>query len=291
MTGTAILRKGEVLGASTGRHLAGSVVLSFLSRSPCLVLPFVMPVVRPAPGSNKQFGSGSSDEEHAWSSPGNNEHLNFNIPVSISDWMPVYFISSTLLNKFNQCKLNEFYGNQDQKWELIYKATKDGFSSKDFHRHCDNKGGTITVVQAGTNAGGNLFGGFTSQSWSSPPEAISGKRSVTTSKYCYDQLAFLFTLVNADRVHPRKFLIKEEAADHATVHCFDCGPCFGAKGDSSVYYSSQSDIMIQSQQSLPVAFPRSYNDDTNVGRDIFLRGTNAHVNELEVYRCLRYTTK
>ena len=44
---------------------------------------------------------------------------------------------------------------------LLYRASRDGWSSSDFHRLCDDKGPTITVVKVGKN----VFGGYTEQSW------------------------------------------------------------------------------------------------------------------------------
>jgi hypothetical protein len=220
------------------------------------------------------------------------EHISFNIPISVSDPVSVYFIGSTLLNKFSQYKLNEFYGNRDQKWELIYKATKDGFDSADFHRHCDNKGPTITVIQ--TDANSSLFGGFTSQSWSSPTQTKSNayfQQSVPIIKYCYDHLAFLFTLVNVNQIHPRKFPIKEETVEYATLHYSDYGPCFGGVTQSSSSEQLQADILINSDGSLSINFPKRYSDNTGVGSKIFLTGQNDRVTDLEVYQCLPYTTE
>lgn len=45
--------------------------------------------------------------------------------------------NGTLLSIDHQRKLNEFYGNERQKWMLVYKATRDDFSSANFHRFCD----------------------------------------------------------------------------------------------------------------------------------------------------------
>ena len=72
------------------------------------------------------------------------------------------FCDGTLLSMEQQIKLNEFYGRNDQRWMLIYKATRDGFGSSDFHRCCDNQGATMTVIQS--KDGGYLFGGYTSVS-------------------------------------------------------------------------------------------------------------------------------
>ena len=44
---------------------------------------------------------------------------------------------------------------------LIYRASRDGWESINFHAHCDNKGPTVTVVKSGNY----IFGGYTEQSW------------------------------------------------------------------------------------------------------------------------------
>jgi hypothetical protein len=43
----------------------------------------------------------------------------------------------------------------NNEWNLLYKGSRDGFNAKDFHRLCDNKGPTITVIRT---AQGKLFG-------------------------------------------------------------------------------------------------------------------------------------
>ena len=41
--------------------------------------------------------------------------------------------------------------------ELLYRGTRDGMNSKNFHEKCDEKGPTITLFR---NDKGNLFGGY-----------------------------------------------------------------------------------------------------------------------------------
>lgn len=43
-------------------------------------------------------------------------------------------------------------------FKKIYDANTDGWDSDDFHRCCDNKGWTLTIVLTTTNF---IFGGFT----------------------------------------------------------------------------------------------------------------------------------
>jgi hypothetical protein len=47
------------------------------------------------------------------------------------------------------------------KWNLCYRASKDGWSAKDFHKHCDNKGPTVVLVKVNDF----IFGGYTYQHW------------------------------------------------------------------------------------------------------------------------------
>jgi len=50
----------------------------------------------------------------------------------------------------------------DQKWNLIYRASRDGFEASSFHSKCDDKPNTLVIIKS-TN--GNVFGGYTEQSW------------------------------------------------------------------------------------------------------------------------------
>ena len=49
------------------------------------------------------------------------------------------------------------------EWRLLFRASRDGFASENFHWKCDNKGPTVTAVKSG----GYIFGGFTEKSWTS----------------------------------------------------------------------------------------------------------------------------
>ena len=57
--------------------------------------------------------------------------------------------------------LKEKMQNGHSNFELIYRASRDGWSSSNFHSLCDSKGPTVTVVKSGNN----IFGGYTEQSW------------------------------------------------------------------------------------------------------------------------------
>ncbi|EFC35567.1 predicted protein [Naegleria gruberi] len=65
----------------------------------------------------------------------------------------------------------------------LYKASRDGFQSKQFHTKCDNQGATVTIIKADTGA---IFGGYTSAAWN----------TTVMSQFAYSERAFLFSLVS-----------------------------------------------------------------------------------------------
>jgi len=48
------------------------------------------------------------------------------------------------------------------KYELLFRASRDGFAASNFHSKCDGKSYTVTFVETSI---GRRFGGFTDQSW------------------------------------------------------------------------------------------------------------------------------
>ena len=71
----------------------------------------------------------------------------------------VILSSSEAQTLMNWLKNTPGVSNSDEL--LLYRASRDGWYSYNFHFHCDNKGPTVTVI----NSGNNIFGGFTEQSW------------------------------------------------------------------------------------------------------------------------------
>ena len=79
-----------------------------------------------------------------------------------------YFKLSSIINN-NITKQNlianwikEKTNNNSVKFELIFKMSINGSKSKDFHKYCDNKGPTVTIVKTTKN---KIFGGFTPLNW------------------------------------------------------------------------------------------------------------------------------
>ncbi|CAF2068019.1 unnamed protein product [Rotaria magnacalcarata] len=175
----------------------------------------------------------------------------------------------TLLSLERQLKLNEFYGKKGQKWSLIYKASRDGFSASDFHHYCDDQGPTLTVIQS--RDGGHLFGGYTSESWS------------PTGKYIHDSNnPFLFTLMNPHGIPPTKYSVRNPK--YSIFPQMNCGPIFGAGND--LYCCDDSQI---SRNSF-FHFPHSYDDTTNRGSLTFTGEKHFRTHDIEILSKIEKTS-
>ena len=105
--------------------------------------------------------------------------------------------------------LSEWIGYKDI--ELLYRGTRDGSDSSTFHNKCDNKGPNICLIK---NEKGNIFGGYSSISWSSDGSYHAANGS------------FLFTLTNIHGTKPTKFP-NSQNQNYAVQHLSDYGPIFG----------------------------------------------------------------
>ena len=97
---------------------------------------------------------------------------------------------------------------------LLYRASEHSFTTKSFHKHCDRKGATITVIH---NESDYIFGGYTNKSWS------------CSKKQKKDPNAFLFSI----QPTLKSFGLKQghENRDGA-IWCYpEWGPLFGNGND------------------------------------------------------------
>lgn len=178
------------------------------------------------------------------------------------------FPGTTLLERHqHKEKLNEFYGASNQQWELIYKASRDGYESKHFHTKCNGKGPTMTILQSTDKF---LFGGYTTVPWSS---VVSVKR---------DPHAFLFTLTNPHNIPPTKYPIHPDRVDSAIYHYGGAGPCFGN-------YSATCDVTVSNfpkdtSYQNTIAFPGAYVDLTGKGKLTFTGKNVFGLSDIEVFQ-------
>jgi len=142
--------------------------------------------------------------------------------------------------------------------ELIYRGSRDGFTSENFHEACDDKGPTLVVCKSKYTE--RIFGGFTSKNWS------------TKEVYVEDQDAFLFSLTNSTK---HSVIGKEKA-----IYCSEaCGPAFGAGSD--LYICSESNIVESSTSTLGVSYQVSESVEQ---KESYLAGDfSFFIDEIEVF--------
>ena len=119
---------------------------------------------------------------------------------------PKIVSKSNIINNDLFKKLNDWINPlKSLKFKLIFSATINGDKSSDFHKFCDGKGPTVTIVKGENDY---IFGGYVTVPYSSD------------SKSHYDDKAFLFSLTNM-----KKFPIKIK--ENAVRHSFFWGPYIG----------------------------------------------------------------
>lgn len=65
--------------------------------------------------------------------------------------------------------LNVWFGNEQQEWQLLYRASKDGFSAAAFHSKCDGHSPTFTVVLVSSKSGEKkIMGVANTPEWNIP---------------------------------------------------------------------------------------------------------------------------
>ncbi|KAK8797573.1 hypothetical protein WA158_005919 [Blastocystis sp. Blastoise] len=128
----------------------------------------------------------------------------------------INFIDSIILNGNNEYIniLNEWLGKEKQ-WKLLFRASEHEFKASEFHKYCDHKCPTITIIKnLGHNKIINIFGGYTTQYWESRSENF----------WKYDSGSFLFTLSNEHDILPTKYDILDP---FNALYCVkNCGPHF-----------------------------------------------------------------
>ena len=70
----------------------------------------------------------------------------------------------TEINNFYSVNLIERLFGGPRQLNLLWKATRDGWTANEFHNRCNNKGPTLTIVRS---AQGFIAGGYTKTSWAS----------------------------------------------------------------------------------------------------------------------------
>jgi hypothetical protein len=154
----------------------------------------------------------------------------------------------------------------NDKWSLLYRGTRDGFHSKDFHSKCDGHSNTLTILRA--KGSSHIFGGYTEAKWDCSNEWKS------------DANAFIFSLTNKDN-QPLKMKIDPYEHDEAIYCGFECGPTFGE--DIRISNNSNTTMNCFSNLGFTYSHPQ-YEKGTNEAQTFLSGSMFFQLDEIEVYQ-------
>jgi len=153
----------------------------------------------------------------------------------------------------------------EKQFNLLFRASRDGFDAIKFRTNCNNKGPTLTIIVSST---GDIFGGYTSNSWNG-----------NTNNYVNDNSSFIFTLKNKHNIKPTKYICNYP--QYGIYDNSSYGPCFGGGFDICIYDKANTSTSNYTN------FPHSYTDSTGVGRET-LTTYNFTVRDYEVFNFVGY---
>lgn len=165
--------------------------------------------------------------------------------------------------------LARMFGGELPKLTLLYSGRRDGYTAADFHRLCDRKGATLTVVQSRStdSAVTYVFGGYNPHSWFSANAYSPGAGS------------WLFSLQS-----PTGLVTKlNHSSGSGPYNYKECGPVFGGGPDLLI----SNDMKSSSNYSSPSSYTRvaegfsgtTFTELTMAGARDFV------VDEIEVWKC------
>lgn len=132
--------------------------------------------------------------------------------------------------------LNQVLG-QKAKLLLLYKGSRDGFSTESFHRLCDEKGPTINIIRSKKN--GEKFGGYSEFPWSNELN--------NPNSNLYPKNSCLFSLTNK-----KVYKLNNKNNENALKYHKLKGPLFGLiklKENDKVIYKFDLNIILNNEHS------------------------------------------
>ena len=159
--------------------------------------------------------------------------------------------------EFDQQLVKSWLNNKNFIAKLIFRKTRDGSTTEDFHKKCDNQGITITFIET---TKGYKFGGYTELEW----EKKEGSKK--------DKSTFIFSLNNKQKFIPRN--------NNDTIYCApDYCPWFGSSNYPEIYLDYKT-------LNKGISFDNSnYNTFFN-GRKLTNGESNWEVKEIEVFKII-----
>eukprot|EP00970_Alexandrium_tamarense_P011712 scaffold2566_cov125-Alexandrium_tamarense.AAC.15 len=177
----------------------------------------------------------------------------------LTDVLPMAPIpESTIITTYPTTKILYDWLDEDNSsgdFKLLYRSSRDGMSSSNFHSKCDDKGSTLTVIQT---TDGFVLGGYSNGPWGNHHGHYGSYR--TSSK------AFLFAL-SGGSITPSK--MKLVGNFNLAIYCHSSsGPAFG---ENEIRVSG-SNVSLHCSGTTYESWPAQ------------LSGTNKTIKEMEVFQ-------
>ena len=151
------------------------------------------------------------------------------------------------------------------KWNLVYRASRDGFSADSFHSKCDFLAKFLVLIKTNESY---VFGGYTESDWS-----LKGFKK--------DTKAILFSLINKENNPIAINCSQPEYAVYSNPYN-SYGPTFGKGFD--IYVSDNSDHESNSFSNLGTSYKHPNYTYDSVEAKSFLAGSyNFKTTEIEVF--------
>ena len=176
-------------------------------------------------------------------------------------------------------QLCEFSPND--QFTLLYRGTRDGFGSRDFHLKCDKHSNTLTICKTSQKKRSDsesklkapefayICGGFTTVEW----------ESTDRWKHVPDPNAFVFSLTNKDN-KPCKLSVNSNKYQYAVCCRSGSGPRFG----DDIFIADESNLTMSSSK-LGETYKRPEHVKGQNEAFSFLAGAEEfYLSEIEVYK-------
>lgn len=179
-------------------------------------------------------------------------------------------IDSVIVSKKEQKLFAELLGFIfGQKSELLYRASRDGFTSNAFHTKCDGKAKTLTIVKSSQND--SVFGGYTTCAWDISEKFKSGYND------------FLFSFKNT---HNKPIRLDKKLNVCSSIYCSrSCGPIFGDAKGLDLKIGDSSNTSLTSFSNLGVSFPHpKFVRESDEAMSFLAGSTYFYVADIEVFQ-------
>lgn len=188
--------------------------------------------------------------------------INFSINSRVKYFL-IDYVNSAILSEKELLNLMDLIKFTGQKWNLLYRGTRDGFKSEDFHQKCDGYANTFIIIQTESNA---VFGGYTGARWSKDAGFVE------------DQYSFIYSYYNT----LNKKLIFECNRSLEAIYCEpNSGPSFGY---NDIFIANECNQNNDSSCHIGYSYYNTINSYNSEESKEFLTGSASFkITEIEVY--------